>query len=160
MSSRLVDDAISMLDKAGMERPYLQSKYGVTESQIREAEDLLGVSFPESYRYFLAKFGSGDFKGIEFYGLVPNDNELEEIPNTVWFTKNAISFGDIKEGFVVVEDLGDGTLACLDTNLMNERECPVVICDLAESTESGRNPVLAESFGKYFFDRLESAVKG
>lgn len=160
MTAKLIDEAILMIDNTGSDRPYLQSKYKVDESQICEAEKILSLHFPESYRYFLINFGSGDFEGIEFYGLIPNENELEEIPNTVWFTKDAISSGDILSGFVVVEDLGDGSLACLDINLTNNRECPVVLCDLAESLESGENSVLAENFGQYFFDRINTTIEG
>jgi hypothetical protein len=44
---------------------------GVPEEVIAEAEEALGVQFPKSYRWWLAKYGSGYLNGYELQGLCP-----------------------------------------------------------------------------------------
>ncbi len=54
---------------------------------IREAEDILNVRFPQSYKDFLKKYGCGDIFGIEFFGIISDDEiEADGIPSVVWLT--------------------------------------------------------------------------
>ena len=43
---------------------------GVSEDRIASAEEYLGVLFPESYKYFLKKYGTAERDRLEGYGIL------------------------------------------------------------------------------------------
>jgi hypothetical protein len=93
--------------------------------EVWVAEGQLGVTFPDSYREFLQKYGSLVFGGEPVYGLgVPDDN----LPNVVWATNTVRTADDFFPGdLVVIQDTGEGDLLCLATSRLNDQnECPVV----------------------------------
>jgi hypothetical protein len=97
---------------------------------IRSAEAKLGVSFPPSYRAFLARYGAAIGKGTEIAGLFRNDKPDEpplwsDVVSSTLGTRRA-SRGYIPKEYVPISsDGGDYTFyldtGCLDT----EGECPV-----------------------------------
>lgn len=153
----LIDDTLSIIDAREILRPYLSETYAVTPRQISEAEGDFGYSFPRSYRDFLLQVGSGDFRGIEFYGLVPSGNSVEEAANALWLTKSMQGGIGLPPGLFVVGDLGDGAFACLDMTAVVEDECPVILWDPSESLAKNRR-ILAKSFGDYFMERILSVI--
>jgi hypothetical protein len=98
---------------------------GAPFEEVWVAEGQLGVTFPDSYREFLQKYGAGSFGGQGIYGLGAPDTGL---PNVVWATEAVRASDDFFPGdLVVIQDTGQGDLLCLATSRMNEeRECPVV----------------------------------
>ncbi|MEM7247285.1 MAG: SMI1/KNR4 family protein [Acidobacteriota bacterium] len=44
---------------------------GISEERIQEAEALLGLRFPASYRWWLRQYGGGEVGGEEIYSLYP-----------------------------------------------------------------------------------------
>ncbi len=89
------------------------------------AESRLGVRFPDSYRDFIQRYGTGTFGGRQIYGLgVPDDG----LPNVVWATEAMREADDFfPADLVVIQDTGEGDILCLATALMNDdNECPVV----------------------------------
>jgi antitoxin YobK len=93
--------------------------------EVWVAEGELGVTFPDSYREFLQRYGAGTFGGEPTYGLgVPADN----LPNVVFATETVRNSDDFFPGdLVVIQDTGAGDLLCLATSRMNDDdECPVV----------------------------------
>jgi hypothetical protein len=97
----------------------------VPYEEVWVAEGQLGVTFPDSYREFLQKFGAGSFGGQAIYGLGVADTGL---PNVVWATEAVRASDDFFPGdLVVLQDTGQGDLLCLATSRMREdNECPVV----------------------------------
>ncbi len=148
-----IEQVLSAIDSRNIARPYLSGSYAVDPAQVAEAEEALGYTFPGSYRAFLLKLGSGDFRGLEFYGLVPSGNATEEIPNALWLTLRLQQEIGLSPGLFVVEDLGDGVLACLDLRARDSGECPVVLWDPSERTD-GSHTVLADSFASYLMSRV------
>lgn len=157
MKEKYINEAISKIDESGKERPYLQSKFRVNENQVCDAERKIGFSFPESFRHFLLNYGSGDFGGREFYGLVPGDNNLEEAPNSLWLTLDLRARENLPDDFYVIEDIGDGTTACLLLSHDSKGECPVVLWDYGEGNVDCPH-VLAQSFGEYFYERIDEIL--
>lgn len=153
-----IDDVLSAIDARDIPRPYLSGAYAVTDEQILAAEENLGFSLPKSYREFLRKVGSGDFRGVEFYGLIPSRNEIEETPNALWITRSAQNEIGLPSGLFVVEDLGDGVLACLDLTELETDECPVILWDPSEKSVQ-KKKVLAESFGDYLMSRILTVLE-
>jgi len=148
------------LDRSGVSRPYLDSKYSVPENQIDDAERRLGFRFPESYRNFLKTLGSGDVLGVEFYGLVLSKNDLEEIPNALWFNLDLYKNNHIPRDIFVVEDLGGDAFFCLLLSEFEEGECPVILWDIGENEEYQlNNPnIIAGNYGEYFYNRIVESI--
>ena len=100
---------------------------GVPFEEVWVAEKDLGVTFPESYRDFVQKYGSGSFGGMTVYGLGVPDNGL---PHVVWATGSMREQDDWFPGdLVVIQDSGEGDILCLAPSRSSEGypgECPVV----------------------------------
>ena len=93
--------------------------------EVFVAEQALEVTFPESYRDFLQRYGSGSFGGRVVYGV---GVELDQPPHVVWAT-NLIRTADdfFPADLVIIEDTGEGDYLCLATSRIGEdNECPVV----------------------------------
>jgi antitoxin YobK len=98
---------------------------GVPFEELWVAEGKLGVTFPDSYREFLQRYGAGTVGGREVYGLGVPDTGL---PNVVYATDALRASDDFFPGdLVVLQDTGEGDILCLATSRMNdENECPIV----------------------------------
>ncbi len=98
---------------------------GVPFEEVWVAESYLGVSFPNSYKEFLQRYGAGSFGGVDIYGLGAPETGL---PNVVWATDALRASDDFfPEDLVVIQDTGQGDILCLVTSRMNDdNECPVV----------------------------------
>lgn len=93
--------------------------------EVWVAEGQLAVTFPDSYREFLQKYGAGSVGGSDVYGLgVPASG----LPNVIYATEIMRASDDFFPGdLVVIQDTGEGDILCLATSRMNEdNECPVV----------------------------------
>lgn len=105
---------------------YAQFVGGVPFEEVWVAEQQLGVTFPDSYKDFLQKYGAGSFGGQTVYGLgVPDSAE----PSVVWATnlmRDADDFFPVD--LVPIQGQSqDGDILCLATSRMDEdNECPVV----------------------------------
>lgn len=111
-------------------------------------ERVLGVSLPESYKWFLTNFGLAILPGCLILG-----NGLDTIPACVRSTKDWREFG-LPNNLVVIEDSGTDWVFCLDTSMMEHGECPVV--DWEQNNTGTR--VKYETFLKYFKERLQESL--
>ena len=93
------------------------------DDAICAAADSLGVVFPNSFKYYLSRFGWISFGPNEYYGIDRSYN------NVAKSTKMLRSKGGFPTGFVVVADHDGDEYVCLDTSAMTDGECPVVIWD-------------------------------
>lgn len=97
---------------------------GAMLSEINAIEEKLGVKLPNSYKWFLGKYGSGGIGAMEFWGIESNKNNVNS------YTVVSITEEYRKKGLdlslVVFEENGE-YITCLDTSKMNKNnECPVV----------------------------------
>src|SRR5437660_11543820 len=116
---------------------------GVPFEEIWVAEGSLGVSFPESYKEFLQKYGAGIFAGQAIYGLgVPDTN----LPNVVFATETLRTSDDFfPVDLEVIHDTGEGDILSLATSRMNaDNECPV------------RQSIPVMSFDEHMFEPIQS----
>lgn len=103
---------------------------GADEEKILLAEEILGLTFSEEYKKYLAEFGAACANGHEFTGII-NSERLD----VVSVTKNAKANNhQIGEGQYVVEKLDiDGILILQDADGIvyeaNEVTAPVKIFD-------------------------------
>lgn len=157
MSIEKIKEAISEIDASSKERLYLSEKNAVSETQINDAEKIIGYSFPPSYRYFLSTLGSGDFRGIEFYGLIPNKNNYPSVPNALWLTEEAIKNEELPSDLFVIESLDDGCNACIELSKKPSEERQIILWDIGEAPTKSRY-VLGNNFGDYFYNKIMGAL--
>lgn len=116
---------------------------GVSESEIENAMTSLSVAFPNSYKAFLKDFGGGDVGGEIIFGLT--NNEEDDIVIATQEERNA----GLPENLIIIGFWND-TLICLDTDKMNNGECPVV----EVNEDYSEIEVAADTFGKLLYDYL------
>ncbi|MDM5312627.1 SMI1/KNR4 family protein [Peribacillus frigoritolerans] len=119
---------------------------GVSEDKVKETELKLQVSLPESYKWFLKNYGSGGSFGIDIigYDLVG--------ASVVTASKGHQKYYGLIDGLVVIEDI-DEFAYCLDTNKMQNGECPVILWD----NQEGYGFTAADNFLDYLIESLEEA---
>lgn len=91
----------------------LDSGKGASETQISDLESKLGIKIGEQYREFLKEFGVLSVEYLEFYGIAKSD---DCIPSAVFATLSAREDIDFYKDFVVVQDIGEGSFYCIDSN--------------------------------------------
>lgn len=111
----------------------------VTEQGLEEAQQQLGVRFPDDYISFIKEHGEGGIPGTYIFGI---DGDYYTV---VRHTMGAREKFNISEQYVVVierDTLNKEWLICLDTSRMKDGICPAVWFDrkTSEITE------YAESF--------------
>jgi cell wall assembly regulator SMI1 len=125
---------------------------GATDSEISNAESLLGVRFPESYRSFLRRIGWGRFSHQELYGLGSDTPAyLELIKNTL--VERDTMGPPMPSQLVPVMNDGAGNHFCLDSTTVVDGECPVVFWDHEQGFNQTPQTV-AQSFDKWMVDLL------
>lgn len=131
---------------------------------IEQAENLLSVKFPETYRRFLLEFGAGGIGSFEIFGVIQNDiNRLDYLYiDVVGFTLKARQVWNLPNYLIPVYDLGDGEMFCLDLRVNFGFESKVVGFTLGYSDATQNLDVIAEDFGKLLLDllRLSQNFKG
>lgn len=116
---------------------------GVSESEIENAMKVLMVDFPESYKAFLADFGGGDAGGEIIFGITDHEEDVVKITQ--------MERGQGLPVNLVIIGFWNDVLVCLDTNKMNNGECPVV----EVNDDYSQIEVIANTFGKFLYDYLE-----
>lgn len=125
---------------------------GATESEISNAESLLGVRLPESYRSFLRRNGWVRFSHQELYGLGSDTPAyLELIKNTL--VERDTMGPPMPSQLVPVMNDGAGNHYCLDTATVVDGECPVVFWD-HEQGFNQKPQTVARSFDRWLVELL------
>lgn len=116
------------------------------EDRINYAQELLGVSFPESYKWFLRNYGHGGIGGLEILGIA-----RVEMPTCAEETLRFRKLG-LPNNYVVIENC-DEWIFCIDTSNIKEGRCPVVDWD-----RKGTTRVRYSNFEEYLKDRVLEAL--
>lgn len=161
MTTAKISNALNEIDQSGLKRPCLDAKFAASDNEIKEAEIRLGYVFPESYRSFLRILGSVDFQATEFYELVPNQLDLEDISNGLWFTQDLRKNMDFFKSLFAFQDFDGDAVVCLMLSQIKDGECPVIFWDHSESYERQiqKPHILAETFGDYFFEKIKELIE-
>ncbi len=78
MSIKDFTTAIDIIEKVTLDYSYPQPA-----NRIKEAEKILKIKLPQTYRDFLIKFGSIRFNGEEIYGLSHTYDYSKHISSTI-----------------------------------------------------------------------------
>jgi len=130
-----------------------------TESLISLAEAALGFKFPPTYRQFLSAYGCGDIAGHEFYGIINSEFNSSGIPDGVWLTLEERESSGLPHGYMLIYAQGDGTYYAIDCgNPGVNRECKVVAWEPGASISDPDREVIAEDYGQFMLDTLQSTL--
>ena len=72
------------------------------DDKIKNAEEELGIKFPEQYKWFLKKYGHGGVLGIDTLGVIEKTNSFP----VVRYTKQCIG-SNLKKEYIVIEDIDE-----------------------------------------------------
>ena len=127
---------------------------------IEKAEKFLEVKFPNTYREFIHKCGFGGPCSLVISGIRTNqENELLST-GVVFSNLNKRTKFNHPKHLIAIEDIGDGSMYCLDTSQMNtEGECPVVVWQIGGYETTPELEVVAEDFGKFFLDMVQRQIE-
>ena len=135
---------------------------GPVESQvIQDAEKLLKMTFPLSYRNFLNIYGCLQIYERTIAGITENNPNIEEHGEVCWQTFQIRKMHSLPPGLIVIEyDEYIGICNCLDTNLMSSsQECPVVDFDTDNQVIIRKNHRCADNFEIYLNNFLDYALE-
>ncbi|MGE1110046.1 SMI1/KNR4 family protein [Bacillus wiedmannii] len=122
----------------------------VNEDTIQEAAQMLNLTFPNSYLWFLKQYGSGGMDGMDINGCETTAADS----SVVYHTKLYRETYNLPEQYIILNDI-DGTVTCLDTNQMKDGECPVVFWSRFSKELYA---ITYENFGDYLLDSLQESV--
>lgn len=100
-----------------------------SQEEIIEAENSLGVRFPDSYKWFLEEFGAAEFP-FEICGI-PHPTKIGDAHSTldvvdVTKSERRDLEPNLPKQYVVLSADGMGNHWCLDTSQLKNGECPVI----------------------------------
>lgn len=121
------------------------------EGLVKLAENYLGVTFPDSYRYFLKKLGCGDIAGQEFYGVINEEKINSGIPDATWITLKHRKQSNLPTKYIIFYDFGDGDYAVLDSEKNNQGNNIVEVWSPGENTFQFHS----DDFGKFFYEKIK-----
>ena len=108
---------------------------------------------PESYKWFLKKYGSGGIFSIDILGY---DFAGASVVET---TNNYKKYYGLIDGIIVIVDV-DTFAYCLDTNKMSNGECPVISWNVdSGSYDSEEATNFLEFFWNYLNEKKENWKK-
>lgn len=133
---------------------------GQSVSLIEEAEKVLGLTFPKSYKMFLQKYGYGGVNSFDIDGITSYKPEGSSYGGVVWSVLERRKKFNYPAYLIPIYDVGEGTAYCLDTSQMNaEGECPVVAWPVGGYEETPVLEIVAEDFGSFFLKQVEEQIK-
>lgn len=130
------------------------------EALIKECEDAIGFSLPESYRKFLLEYGFGGVEDVEYCGLVDGKLTEEDFLNAYWITLTVRQQFQLPSDLLVIRELEDSAV-CLLLSQMEGEECPVILWDFSEDIQRQQKKpyILANSFGEYYLQCIQEIIE-
>lgn len=133
----------------------------IEERLIDKWEEKLGVTFPNSYREFLRKFGDGCLCGMPYLGGISNEDFSAAWEDTSMYREKGI----LPQEHIVVATSGDvvktngeaygvHNLYCLDTGHMADGECPVLVYHVWETGK-----VELEEYASNYWEMFDKMVQ-
>ena len=122
---------------------------------VSEAETVLGMHFPQIYRRFLLEFGAGEVSATEFYGIPGMDLAKAPLPSGIRQTMALRQKHRFPNDLLVVGDVGDGGLYCLEIR-SDGSEGRVVVVEPGQYPLA-RDPV-GNDFGEFFLSQVQQAL--
>lgn len=148
MNISILHQAFSIIEKHKAASDF----YGENRDEtIREAEKILNISFPNSYRIFLKTYGAGDISGCELYGIIGKFETPSSVPDMVWLTLQERNDGNLPKDCIVIYMDYDGLYYALDCSIVNKySESPVV-----KVYDKNNYEVIFDDYGSFLLHTLK-----
>lgn len=130
---------------------------------IEQAEKILNLKFPASYKKFLQECGNLFLGGESIYGLTTNaDFRRFDYSNIVCSTLN-LRWNQVWPGFrdylIPIYGYEENDRLFLDCSRMNDQdECPVVEQYVDNEAKQIRERIIAEDFGAFLLEKVQFAL--
>lgn len=132
----------------------------VSENIISDAEEILDINFPKSYKEFIKNYGAGNFGSEEIYGIINGDFENSGIPDAVWFTIKQRKELKIPNNLIIIYFTGGEEYFCLDTSKMNdEMECPVVSYVIGNEISVNELEIVFCNFSEFLLNVVRQEIE-
>jgi len=130
---------------------------GASEETIQQAEEMLRLRFPPSYRAFLSAFGYGGTREAYLFGLCDSfDFAVASEPNVVAINLDWRKSG-LPDHVLLIESRGRLGYHALDFSTCDQSGETAVI-EWHEGCDPKSPVTVAEDFGQFLRDRLEAAA--
>lgn len=124
---------------------------------IAAAEAAIGSRFPPTYREFVKRYGAGNFRSFEIYGVIDADFHRGAVPNGIWLTLDERHGGYIPKDLLIVADAGDGAYYCIE--LRNGKEGRVVLYEPDPSPDEMPRELVANDFGEFLLSQVRAQLE-
>jgi hypothetical protein len=152
-----------IIAECAMQSGIVRTQRGARVAEIRNAEKVLGVTFPPVYVEVLKKFGVVRVYDRWMTGLGPYSRPLgRSRADVIRLTQMARYFVGLPPYLVAVSDSRHHDYTCLDTRKIRNGDCPIVYLDLEMVDAGKRRPKrIALSLAAWFpeFVQRQVAVK-
>jgi len=133
-----------------------------SESLIEKAESEIGIKFSKMYRHFLMNYGAGNFWALEIFGVISRDfvkNAALDATDAIKYTLIKRRENQLPNHYLVIYDMGDNELICLDFNSLDEKNEPAVVTIYLDMDFS-KQPfeIIADDFGEYLLECVEAEL--
>lgn len=122
------------------------------EKIISEAEKILDLKFPKSYRLFLQELGCGGIEWLEIYGIPQNKLNLCSIPNAIWLTLDERKCSNINKNLVLIAQSDEYFYAINCSNSDNDLENPII--DYNPSKKIEECEIIAKTFEEFLINSV------
>lgn len=159
MSLKDLDKCFDLIEKnfSSSETGFLKHK---KEVLIKQAEKILDLKFPLSYKTFIRKVGHGG-PGAAFMPGIYTDS-LDELKSggIVYGVLNDRKTLNYPDYLIGIYDVGEGTTYCLDTSQIGQDgECPVVAWPIGGYEETPILKIVSKDFGEFFLKKVEEQIQ-
>lgn len=135
-----------LLDQIVAEGGDVSSSGPVPDEKIDDAQKILQVSFPPSYREYLAEFGALEIDGQTFAGLTANP--AGSLGDVVAFTQYFRAEYHLPTHFIALDFQDGDYFLCMDSSVQSDTgESPLFLIDPVKLTVKGHK--VADTFTDY-----------
>ena len=125
-----------------------------SDEMISLYEKELSISFPESYKIFLKKYGTLSFYGISRLGMVATS-----APDVRFVTQEARKLGDIDENMIQIKSSGYGPIFSIDKSIIGSNgEAAIVETELSFKRDKYKK-VVANNFSEFLLNEIKNSLK-
>jgi hypothetical protein len=122
---------------------------------VSDAEAVLGMRFPPSYRRFLLELGACEVSPVEFYGIPGTDLVSNPYPLGIRQTLSLRQKCKFPRDLLVVGGVGDGSLYCLE---VREDGCEGRVVAVVPGQEPIVRDPVGTDFGEFFLGQIQQAL--
>jgi hypothetical protein len=135
---------------------YYTTISGTDDLTIKKSEKMLELEFSRQLIEFYKSYGYISFDGNEIFGIDPDDDSGILEGNSVLYALNDREEYGLSPKWVPIYTYGDGMMAYLDYSDINNSGEPRVVMAYYDGSKYIIEKVVAEDFGDFLYDLVNS----